>query len=189
MKLNRKWVLVIALLLSMAVATAGTLAYLTDADKDVNTMTLGKVEIVQNEQERTEDGELDEFTQNKPLYPAVFEGSSIPWAPEDEWIVAGDPAWKVVEDNVNVIDKIVTVTNTGKSDAYVRTILAVEAPEGVLIGYGSEQADIILNVNGNYRYTNNNGVLSNNLLCEIDINGVHYQVYEFCYSEIMKPGE
>ena len=68
MKLNRKWLLAIALLLSMAVATAGTLAYLTDADKDVNTMTLGKVEIVQNEQKWNEDKtELVEYKNDEPF--------------------------------------------------------------------------------------------------------------------------
>lgn len=45
MKLNRKWMLLAALVLSVAMATTGTLAYLTDEDADVNTMTLGNVEI------------------------------------------------------------------------------------------------------------------------------------------------
>ena len=51
MKLNRKWLMVIALVMSLTMVTAGTLAYLTDQDADKNTMTLGKVEIVQNELE------------------------------------------------------------------------------------------------------------------------------------------
>lgn len=123
---SRKWILILSLLLSLVVATGSTLAYLTDTDGDVNVMTLGSVHIVQNEQERSDDG-LVEFTQNQPLFPAVYPGDSIPYAPEAEWVEPGNAAWKVVEDNVNVIDKFVTVTNTGKSDAYVRTFFAFES--------------------------------------------------------------
>ncbi len=45
MKLNRKWLLVIALVVSLTMATAGTLAYLTDRDTVENTFTMGKVDI------------------------------------------------------------------------------------------------------------------------------------------------
>lgn len=49
MKLNRKLVLVLALLVSVIMATTGTLAYLTDRDMETNTFTLGKVDITVNE--------------------------------------------------------------------------------------------------------------------------------------------
>ena len=45
MKLNRKWLMVIALALSLTMAISGTLAYLTDRDTVVNTFTMGKVNI------------------------------------------------------------------------------------------------------------------------------------------------
>lgn len=45
MKLNRKWMLVLALVLSVAMATGGTLAYLTDRDTVENTFTMGNVDI------------------------------------------------------------------------------------------------------------------------------------------------
>ena len=45
MKLNRKLVLVLALLMSVAMITTGTLAYLTDRDSDVNVFTVGNVDI------------------------------------------------------------------------------------------------------------------------------------------------
>ena len=119
-----------AVALSAAVSIGATLAYLTDTDEDVNVMTLGDVYIDQIEQERVDDAEnqdqLVDFEQNKPLLPAVYPDSSIPWADESEWVVPSDQAWKVVEDNSNVLDKFVTVKNTGKSDAYVRTIFAIE---------------------------------------------------------------
>ena len=45
MKLNRKWLLAIALVLSMTMAIGGTLAYLTDRDTVENTFTMGNVDI------------------------------------------------------------------------------------------------------------------------------------------------
>ena len=45
MRLNRKWILVIALVLSMATAISGTLAYLTATDTATNTFTVGNVSI------------------------------------------------------------------------------------------------------------------------------------------------
>ena len=61
MKLNRKWLLVFALLLSVTMATAGTLAYLTDRDTDINTFTMGNVDIEVEE----------EFNPDSPLLPNV----------------------------------------------------------------------------------------------------------------------
>lgn len=135
MKLNRKWLLLVALVLSVAMATTGTLAYLKDEDADVNTMVLGNVKITQNEQEWNDDETaLEEFTQDKPLLPYV---GKLDW----EYTTAqdGDDAYRRFTMN-NVVDKYVTVTNTGNSDAYIRTIIAVEmgdcteAEFGELIG-------------------------------------------------------
>ena len=58
MKLNRKWLLVIALVLSLTMATAGTLAYLTDRDTVENTFTMGNVDI-EVEEEYKPDSELN----------------------------------------------------------------------------------------------------------------------------------
>lgn len=119
MKLNRKWMLVISLVLSVAMATSGTLAYLQDQKADVNVMTLGSVYIEQIEQEWNADKtELVDFTQNKPLYPAV---GAFGWTNDD----ANDGAYRRFTME-NVVDKYVSVKNTGKSDAYVRTIIALE---------------------------------------------------------------
>lgn len=61
MKLNRKWLMVIALVMSLTMVTAGTLAYLTDRDTEVNVFTMGDVDI-----------ELDEkFEQDSELIPGV----------------------------------------------------------------------------------------------------------------------
>ena len=104
---NRKLLLIVSLVLAMTMAMGGTLAYLTDTDEAVNVMTLGNVDIEQNE----EDAEGNPFEQNQPLYPAYY--------PEEKFENAN-----VV---VGAIDKVVTVENVGTSDAYVRTLLAFEA--------------------------------------------------------------
>ena len=122
MKLNRKLVLFLSLVLSLALATGGTLAYLSDTDADVNTMTLGNVYITQNEQEwNTDNTALQSFTQDKPLLPYVGE---LGWESNE---TLGDEYRRFTMENV--VDKYVTVTNTGKSDAYVRTIIALEMGE------------------------------------------------------------
>lgn len=181
MKLNRKYVLIVALLVSLAMATTGTLAYLTDTDADVNVMTLGSVKIVQNEQERTESGALDEFTQKKPLFPAHYTDDSIDWAPESKWIQPGNQAWKVVEDNECVVDKFVTVTNVGESDAYIRTIIAYEGDAT----YGPEGKYIHVVHNG----SNVDPAIAVECHGVYEIDGVNYTVYSYTYPQALAPDE
>lgn len=114
--------MVLSLVLALTVGLGTTLAYLTDTDADVNVMTLGNVDILQNEQQWNEDAtELEAFENDKPLYPYV---GTLGWDKED--VEKG--AYRVFTME-NVVDKYVTVTNTGKSDAYVRTIIAAEMGE------------------------------------------------------------
>lgn len=97
---NRKLLLIVSLVLALTMSLGGTLAYLTDTDEAVNVMTLGNVKIEQHEKDAA--GNI--FEQGQPLYPAYIEGEKITGA----------------------IDKVVTVENTGNSDAYVRTWIAFE---------------------------------------------------------------
>lgn len=152
---------IIALVLAVVVLVGGiiggTIAYLADVDSDVNVMTMGNVYIDQHEYERVvENGawvstgepdkygytpdELQEFTQNKPLYPAVFRDGAIKWddrngstaedgtGHQQSWAQVDAPGSnQLFDDSVkNVQDKFVFVENTGKSDAYVRTWFAFE---------------------------------------------------------------
>ena len=171
-----------AIALTAAVSMGATLAYLTDTDEDVNVMTLGEVDIEQIEQERVDDDaaqtELNDFQQEKPMLPAVYPGDTIPWAPSDEWVVPGDEAWKVVEDNSNVIDKFVTVKNTGKSDAYIRTVFAFEE-DSSLIHYAANGANIT--EGGTWVWEENVGTFEKD--------GVTYSLYVATYTEPVKPGE
>ena len=149
--------LVIALVATMV--AGGTLAYFTDTDEAVNVMTLGNVKIEQLEYERVVDVNgkwvpastadkynytpdmLQPFTQDKPLFPAVFADGVIKWDDREvaanaaiagkhhqSWgQVGASGAMQLFDDSVkNVIDKFVFVKNTGASDAYVRTWVALE---------------------------------------------------------------
>ena len=116
--------LVVAMLATAIVGAS--MAYLQDEDSDVNVMTLGNVDIEQIEQERDANGDLVDFTDDKPLYPVVGDTA---W--DETRVSVNDTEYKVFDDTLkNVVDKIVTVKNTGRSAAYVRTIIAFEAPEG-----------------------------------------------------------
>lgn len=116
----------LALVLVAGLSIGGTLAYLKDQDSDVNTMTMHNVHIEQVEQERNASGELTNFTQDKPAYPVV---GPIEYADEKITINGGEYELFTPELK-NVVDKIVTVKNTGTTDAYIRTIVAIEAPDG-----------------------------------------------------------
>ena len=115
--------MILSLVLAVALGVGSTLAYLTDEDGDINVMTVGYVTITQNEQERVEIGNpdkgIDQFTQNKPMNPAVIKDHS-----SKEAIDANGWEVKIRDQVKNYVDKIVSVTNTGANDAYVRTIFA-----------------------------------------------------------------
>lgn len=101
--------LVVALIAIML--TSFTMAYFTDTDKAVNTMTFGKVGITLNEQMYDEAGELVAFDDSDiKLLPAVL-----------------NPTAEGKHSVENKIDKIVTVTaDEDSNDAYVRVIYAYE---------------------------------------------------------------
>ena len=131
------WLLVVAL--TAAISIGATLAYLTDTDEDVNVMTLGKVKIDQLEYERVNDetanekAEVQEFHDNKPLYPAVTE-NGFDYTPGDtyvDWTQIGKDGytteiWNPEKIN-NELDKMVFIKNKGDYDAFVRTVFAFEA--------------------------------------------------------------
>jgi len=208
---KRTLLMAIALVASLALVTTGTLAYLTDTDSDVNVMTIGNVDIEQHEMKRVDgvdynatlkEGDLEPFEDGIKLFPAYpttaepekaydamqNKEDGIKWGPYVHDSNAWNGLWS--DDNlVGAVDKMVFVENTGSSDAYVRTLLAFEKPEGVMIGWGSEHADIVLNMNGYDLYGNSAGKASTVPMCEIEIDGITYEVYEFCYDRAMKPGE
>lgn len=188
-KLKKVLLMCTAYVLVAALAIGGTLAYLKSEDSDVNVMTLGNVEIDQHEYERelNEDGTyktdtfdeknsyvLKEFTQDKPLYPIVgdpsLSGDDPGYAGWDETTVrmsqVDSYGGMQVFAGKNAQDKFVTVKNTGKSDAYVRTLVAVEI--------GDADPDLI-----GLSYHN---TWTKNEVGTIEIGGVNYVVFEFTYN-------
>ena len=193
--------LVIALL---ATCFAGTYAYLTDTDEAVNTMTLGSVAIEQHEYERelNTDGTyktatidnntsyvLKGFTQDKPLYPIVGDpnepGNSPAWAGFDETTVrmtqVGSYGGMQVFAGKNAQDKFVVVENTGKTDAYVRTIVAIEigSTAGKKLVMTSSRA-IAADKVGTTQDDKSPWIKASSL-AEVTINGNTYMVIEFIY--------
>ena len=143
-KFKKALLISVASVLVAAMAIGGTLAYLTDNDSDVNVMTLGNVSIAQHEYERVVDAngdyvvdssvggyKLQPFTQDKPLYPATIPTNSAEWTYGStnamfEQVGANGGGMNVFVEP-NAVDKFVFVENTGKTDAYVRTLIAFES--------------------------------------------------------------
>ena len=183
MKLKNILLSGLSLVLVAALAIGGTVAYLQDDDSDVNVMTLGNVKIEQHEYERkvgadgnyttaTIDGvtsyELKDFTQGKDLLPIVGDPSTGAAGWDDTVVrmtqVDSYGSMQVFAGK-NAQDKFVTVENTGKTDAYIRTIVAIEigSTDGSLIG------------------TSYHSNWSKNAVGKVEIDENTYYVYEYIY--------
>ena len=150
----------VSIALGAALAIGGTMAYLQDTDSDVNVMTLGDVKIEQLEYERVVNADgtfatdtidnqksyvLKDFSQGKPLLPATeldangnpynygaggWDDTTVRMSQVDSY------GGMQVFTSKNAQDKFVTVENTGKYPAYIRTLVAVECgdTDGSLVG-------------------------------------------------------
>ena len=153
MKLKNVFLMALSLVLVAALAIGGTVAFLQDSDDDVNVMTLGKVSIAQHEYQRViENGTyqtdtidnqtsyvLEAFEQGKALLPATdptnygagkWDTTTVRMSQVNSY------GGMQVFSNPNAQDKFVVVENTGKTDAYIRTLVAIEvgATDGSLVG-------------------------------------------------------
>ena len=207
MKLKNVLLMGLSLVLVAALAIGGTVAYLQDSDSDVNVMTLGNVSIAQHEYQRAEgvahnagepgagngvkEGALVPFQQGQALYPAVPANNAATdysaeatdlffWGDYVYSGTAGNGLWNDSKLS-NAMDKMVFVENTGKSDAYFRTIIAFECPEGITIGEPAQGAEIMINTNGSTVYNWEN-------VGYITVDGVRYLVMEATYQNALKPG-
>lgn len=194
MKLKNILLSGLSLVLVAALAIGGTVAYLQDDDSDVNVMTLGNVKIEQNEYERVvengaykvENGSyvLKDFSQAKPLLPCTeLDANGNPYnhgagnwdTTKVDMSQVGSQGLQQVFTSKNAQDKIVTVKNTGKSDAYVRTWIALEDP--------FTEGRIGVNVGDTTKY------IQDPAWASVTIDGVQYSVSCFTYKEALKPGE
>ena len=187
MKKFLAWLLVLSL--TATVSIGATLAYLTDTDEDVNVMTVGKVKIEQLEYERTNvedknaDAKLQEFHDNKPLYPAITNGD---WNTDDAWvdfnqIGKNDQGGIWDPDTINnEQDKMVFVKNKGNYDAYVRSVFAFEA--GNYATLDEYLAAMHLNLNATdwtWEWSET----------AEEIGGAKYFIATATYNKVLKPGE
>lgn len=165
--------LVVALL---ATAIAGaTLAYFTDTDKEDNTFTVGGVQIELIEQQRNEEGTaLEDFEQEKILMPIVGSAQGE----QDDF---GMP--KAAE---NYVDKMVTVKNTGKSDAYVRAYFAIPAAlDNAVPTFDASKNALHFNMGDTTKWAWKTNNAWNYF--EATINGITYNVYYADYQDVLAP--
>ncbi len=189
----------LSFVLVAAVAIGGTLAYLTSKDSDVNVMTLGDVSIEQHEYQRVVNADgtyatatidnqtsyvLEKFAQAKPLLPIVGDpslpGDNPEYAGYDDTVVrmsqvdSYGSAWVFAGKNAQ--DKLVTIENTGKTDAYVRTLIAYEC------GSINTVDDFNELVSTSEFMTNSGEVWTKSTIGIIEIDSNNYVVVEFIYN-------
>ena len=119
----KKKIISLCLVIALAVTavTGATLAYFTDADKDVNVMVSGNVNIVQNETDRNG----KPYQNNQKLVPAVYNGTIAYDGTMKN--TTGEGQLPIFDKTVeNEIDKVISVTNKGTEPVFVRTILLIE---------------------------------------------------------------
>lgn len=186
--------LCVALILALTLGLGGTLAYLTDTDADKNVMTVGRVQIVQNEQQRVEEdgefiGALVPFENEQMLLPVTGRDNT------PDTITVGD--WEVTldDDLNNYIDKIISATNTGNTDAWVRTLVAV--PTGAETDDPEEYWNKIESASDNWLHWNampdpaegEQWSWPAKDLGLITVDDVVYAVFAFTHHEKVAPGE
>lgn len=175
--------LIFAFALCITATFSATVAYLTDTDDDTNVFTVGNVEIEQNEKNRN-----GEDFEDQKIFPIVNDST------ENGYHMGN-----------NYVDKIITVTNTGSEDAYVRTYIAIpvalddgpttfDASVNVLHWNGAsasdENAAADQNMQNAWYWT---GDLNKDWPTKGDwdgyvatINGIDYNVYVATHKEILK---
>ena len=188
MKMKKALLYGLSFVLVAAVAISGTLAYLTSTDEDVNVMTLGNVSIEQHEQDR--DG--NNFVQGQTLMPYVTLGAT---EKEPVTVNGYEIEMRTKESVGNYIDKIVTVTNTGKTDAYVRTLIAIpavleneDASKNILHWNAVSDTDTTT-YNGWMWDIENNKEWGARVYTTIDVEGIKYNVYVATNKNVIKAGE
>lgn len=182
-KFKKTLLMALSFALVAVVSVASTLAYLSAQDNAASVFTAGQVDIELIEQQRNADRTaLEDFKQGKELLPIV--GSA-----QGEKDKFGLPT------AANYVDKIVTVKNTGRNDAWVR----------VLVGFpvALDHADAskmplhwnigtYFDAEGNY---NGDGVEApynwnvDILDYVVEVNGINYNVYSFTYKTTLANGE
>lgn len=188
MKKVISWLLVVVM--TAAISVGGTMAYLSNTDEDVNVFTVGNVKIDQLEYERidvetkNDDAILQEFHDDKPLYPAVAD-PGFDWSTDDavaEWNQIGkndnSGIW-----NPNLInneqDKMVFVKNTGDLPASVRTVFAFECGD-----YSWDEFQTMIHMN-----LNDTDYFWEWIQTPVEIDGSNYFLVTATYQYVLEAGQ
>lgn len=184
MSTNKK-LIILSIALLLCITIGGTLAFSTSIEDETNILSTGKVEIKQHEYERKKDAsgrytsELIKFTQGQDIDPAYYVDRQVKYDETSQsWDSIGVNSDNLLYDESvkNVIDKFVFVENTGKTDAYFRTIIAFECPNGF------DYSLIHFNINNNSKFQWGDIGYAN-------INGNRYYLKVATYKEVLATGE
>ena len=125
----KKKILAFAMVFALAAVAVvgGSLAYFTDEDETENTFAVGNVNISMIEQQRNEQNPdmLSPYVDGSTLIPVVENEKESPVITNGDNDETNDVALPSEANYANYIDKIVRVSNTGKSQDYVRAFIAI----------------------------------------------------------------
>lgn len=161
--------LVLAMVMAFGATFGATFAYLqSQTDAVVNTFTVGNVTIAQHETDKAG----ADFVDGQGLYPMVDKR-----AEGEETVVEGFFS----ENMKNVVDKVVTVENTGSEAAYVRTVIAFETARHYAEGSDTEftdMHDVYIGTLGDFEFVEGE---------YITVDGVEYKLAVCVYEEALEP--
>ena len=206
-----------ALVGAVALGIGGTLAGLQETQSDVNTFTTEGVSIEQLEYQRvindsgnfitdeeytvaekkyTADA-LEKFSQNKAMLPVTEtiryddRATTGEYYHMQPWAGIGAPGANQLfdADIKNVIDKFVFVKNTGESECYYRTVIAVESPKGAKAGISTNTNSYPSFDWDQDKEGNQYGEGSANIISDVEIDGVNYYLMVATYTDPLKPNE
>ena len=176
----KKKILAFAMVFALAAVAVvgGSLAYFTDEDEAENTFAVGNVNISLIEQQRNEQNPdmLSPYVDGSTLIPVVETKKDSPVITNGDEDETNDVALPKEANYANYIDKIVRVSNTGKSQAYVRAFIAIPSSidaialdGGLHLSFGESESWEELNSEGT-----------------ATINGIEYNVYSRINSEVVE---
>lgn len=182
--MKKKITAIVLVVVVLAMLFTGlTMAYFTDTDSAENVMVMGNVKIEQHEQQRDETGALEDFEQNKPLLPVVENPN---WDASDVYTAENGYTVKYFDKaQTNVVDKIVTVENIGSSNAYIRTIIAVEKANK---GESGDEDWVHISHTVDFG-SDKNAYIVADYIGVAAIGGQYYDLIVYTYKTVIKPGE
>ena len=154
----------VGLVLTTIAFIGGTVAYFTDTVETTNVIKSGSIKITQTETDRNG----NPFVQNLMILPAVLSTTT-----ESKAINGANYSFY---NHANAIDKVVTVNNVGKSDAYVRTLILVP-----VIGSGAtNRVQLITNQGAGIDWT---------VISDVEVGGVMHQIFVATYDQKLTAGK